>query len=314
MSAAKRTALITKLQKVLKKHFKPHLPPADRPILEHLLYACCLEDARPDAADQVFALLQERYFDWNEVRVTSQTELAEVMGALKSPAAAANRLKRSLQAVFEEYYTFALEDIFKKLNLGEAVKRVERLEGVSPFVTSYLVQHAFGGHAIPLSQGGIEVLRIIGVISDAEAREKRAPGLERAIPKTKGIEFASLLQQLAAELAAAPFGPHIKSLLLEIDSDAKQRLPQRSSKSKKEAPSKSTGKSKSKTKSAEATAKSATPTANKKPAKKPASKPSSPKPASKSSAPKSSTPKAAGAKSKSASKSATKRLTKRKPR
>jgi endonuclease-3 len=104
---------------------------------------------------------------------------------------------------------------------------------VSPFVTAYLVQHAFGGHAIPLSQGGIEVLRIVGIISDAEARDKKAPGLERAIPKNKGMEFASLLQQLAAELAAAPFGPHIKSLLLEIDADSKQRLPQRANKSKK---------------------------------------------------------------------------------
>ena len=46
-----RAALLTKLHKVLKKHYKPVSPPKDRTVLEHLLYACCLENARPEAAD-----------------------------------------------------------------------------------------------------------------------------------------------------------------------------------------------------------------------------------------------------------------------
>ena len=43
--------------------------------LEHLLYGCLLETARYDAADEAFAKLKELYFDWNEIRVTTVTEV-----------------------------------------------------------------------------------------------------------------------------------------------------------------------------------------------------------------------------------------------
>ena len=50
-----------------------------------------------------------------------------------------------------------------------------------------------GGHSIPVSKGAIDVLYAVGVISDAEADKGQVPGLERAIPKNKGVEFGSLL-------------------------------------------------------------------------------------------------------------------------
>jgi len=75
MTTPNRSAIISKVYKVLKKHYKPTAPP-ERPALEHLIYACLLENARPDAADEAFAKLKELYFDWNEIRVTTVTELA----------------------------------------------------------------------------------------------------------------------------------------------------------------------------------------------------------------------------------------------
>ena len=54
MSIPNRASKITKAHKVLKKHYKPYVL-ADRPVLEHLLYACCLESAMHEAADEAFA-------------------------------------------------------------------------------------------------------------------------------------------------------------------------------------------------------------------------------------------------------------------
>ena len=54
-----RTAIISKLYKVIKKHYKPITPPADRTALEHLLYGCLLENSRYEAADEAFAKLKE---------------------------------------------------------------------------------------------------------------------------------------------------------------------------------------------------------------------------------------------------------------
>jgi hypothetical protein len=70
----------------------------------------------------------------------------------------------------------------------------------------------------------------VSAITEAEYEKHVVPGLERAIPKNKGVEFGSLLHQLAAELVASPYGPTARGILLEIDPEAKQRLPKRPAK------------------------------------------------------------------------------------
>jgi hypothetical protein len=218
-----RAAAIAKLYKVLKKHYKPIAPPAERTALEHLLYSCLLENARHEAADEAFAKLKELYFDWNEIRVTTVTELAEGMGGIPDAAAAAQRVKKSLQSVFEGGYSFDMEGM-KKQNLGKAEKDLEKITGSTPFVRAYFTQQALGGHSIPISKGSIDILHAVGIITDNEADKGQVPGLERAIPKNKGVEFGSLLQQLAAELVASPGSSKVKGILAEIDSDFKDRL------------------------------------------------------------------------------------------
>src|SRR5437773_11700339 len=101
MTTINRSAQLTKVHKVLKKHYKPVVPPAERMVLEHLLYACCLENARYESADEAFAKLKELYFDWNEIRVTTVSELAEVLAGIPDAVAAGQRIKKALQSVFE---------------------------------------------------------------------------------------------------------------------------------------------------------------------------------------------------------------------
>jgi endonuclease-3 len=228
MSTSNRATKLTKTHKILKKHYKP-VSTAERPVLEHLLYACCLSGDTHEAADEAFAKLQEAYFDWNEVRVTTVSELSEVMGALTNAASAASLLKRTLQSVFETYYSFDLE-FLKKENLGKAVKELEKLDGVGPFALAYVTQNGLGGHAIPTCTGALEVLRILGVISDSEAEQNRVPGMERAISKRNGVDFGSMLHQLGVDFDTAPFSPRVRGILLEIAPDAKDRFPKRASK------------------------------------------------------------------------------------
>jgi hypothetical protein len=218
-----RAAIISKLYKVLKKHYKPVEPPASRTALEHLLYGCLLENARYDAADEAFAKLKELYFDWNEIRVTTVTELAEGMGSIPDSSSAAQRVKRALQSIFEGGYSFDIEAL-KKQNLGKAEKDLEKVNGSTPFVRSYVTQHALAGHSIPISKGAIDVLYAVGIINDSEADKWQVPGLERAIPKNKGVEFGSLLQQLASDLVASPGSSKVRGILSEIDPAFKDRL------------------------------------------------------------------------------------------
>lgn len=234
MSTPNRAAKLVKAHKILKKHYEPVPSQTDRTLLEHLLYACCLENASFEQADEAYARLQQSYFDWNEIRVTTVAELAEVLAVLTEPSAAAARLKRSLQSVFDAHYSFDLEPL-KKQNIGKSVKRLEKYEGVSPFGVAFVTQHALAGHSIPADQGTLGVLLALAVITEAEAAKSHVPGMERAIPKNKGVEFASLLHQLGAEFFANPYSPKIKAILGEIDPESKDRLPKKPTKKEEEA-------------------------------------------------------------------------------
>jgi endonuclease-3 len=271
MAKTDRSAQFTKLQKVLKKHYEPVLPLTDRSVLEHLLFALCLENSYYDKAEDVFARLQ-LYDDWNEVRVTSQTELSEIMAPLGDPAGAAARVKGVLQSIFEQglfdqKYEFNIDHL-RKQNIGKAIKELEKFPSVTPFALAYVTQAALGGHAIPLDKGALDALRLLDLVADKDFAKGHVPGLERSVPKNKGAEIGSLLHQLGADFFNAAHTPRVRTILLEINSDAKDRLPRRPG---KEGEGESAGEikaaAKSKTPRAERTSKSE-PKAESKPAEK----------------------------------------------
>ena len=150
-------------------------------------------------------------------------------------AAAAQRLKRVLQHVFETTYSFDLEGLRKK-NLGPASESLKKIDGSTNFAVAYVTQSALGGHAIPLDAGTLEVMRILDLATDQEVESGTIAGLERAIAKSKGVEFGSMLHQLGADFTLNPFAADLRAKLLEVDPEAKNRWPKRHTrKSKTEA-------------------------------------------------------------------------------
>ncbi|NIL96949.1 MAG: hypothetical protein GTO53_05585 [Planctomycetales bacterium] len=224
--AISRSSMIARLHKTLKKKFTPYTPNTRLSVLEQLIFACCLEDAQENDAQRAFNAIEEQFFDWNEVRVSSVKELSEVTQMLPFPRQAALRVKKTLQSVFEANYSFDLEKL-KKENLGVAIKKLYKYDGVTPFAVAFVTQTALGGHAIPVSRGSLEALYILGIINEKEKKNYNVPGMERAISKSKGIEFGSLLNQLGCQLRRSPYGTTTRKILLDIAPDAKDRLPKR---------------------------------------------------------------------------------------
>lgn len=234
--AVNRSGLYSKIHKVLKKHYKPAEPNVRLPLMQQLLYGCCLENASAEAADKALAALESDYYDWNEVRVSTATELSESIQMLPDPLSAGNRARQILQSIFETNYSFDLEQL-KKENIGAAVKKLRKLKGVTPFTVAYVTQITLSGHSIPVGSGALEVLYIVGAVTEKERKNYAVPGLERAISKSRGVEFGSLLNQLGAEFMRAPHGPALRKIVLQIAPDAKDRLPKRKS-TKQEEPKK----------------------------------------------------------------------------
>jgi endonuclease III len=287
MSNKNRGDRIQLLHKVVKKYYKPVATPEGRAVLEHLIYACCLEDARYESADEAFHRLQESYFDWNEVRVTTVTELAEVLHNLPDPSAAAVRVKKNLQSIFETRYSFEIEDMVK-MNQGKAIQELEKLGGISKFVLGYTIQNSLGGHAIPVSDSIMKILIATEIVTEAEAAKRQAPGLERTIAKSKGLEFSSCVHQFAVDCLLQPTSKQIKAMLKEagaVEPAPKKEEPKPAPKpektqttkvvAKKEPEPEPAAKTKAKTAAAPPPVKTATKSAAQAPAKaaeKPASK------------------------------------------
>ena len=130
MVSGNRTELLKELYKAIKKQVTPTFP-QERNVLENFIFGTCLEDAGYEAAETAFAALKETLSGWNEVRVSSPAELAEMMPQLPDPRGTAIRIKKILNAIFEERYAFDLEDL-RKQNLTTAFAKLESIPAVQP--------------------------------------------------------------------------------------------------------------------------------------------------------------------------------------
>jgi endonuclease-3 len=130
------------------------------------------------------------------------------------------------QGLFDQKYEFNIDHL-RKQNIGKAIKELEKFPSVTPFALAYVTQAALGGHAIPLDKGTLDALKVLDLVAEKDYEKGHVPGLERSVPKNKGAEFASLLHQLGADFFSAAHTPRVRSILLEINPDAKDRLPKR---------------------------------------------------------------------------------------
>lgn len=210
-----RSSKIEQLFKSLRKHFKTVPSTPERSVIDHIVYASILEETTFDQADEALAKLLQAYVDYNEIRVTTAIELAELIAPGKIGVSSAQRLKRILQSIYETRYAFDIEDT-KKGNLSKSVEFLNALKGMTPFVSNYVNQNALGGHAIGISDAALELSVVLGIITEAEAAKKSIPGLERTVAKSKGVEFFQLMHQLAVGFAANPKNATVTAIFKEF--------------------------------------------------------------------------------------------------
>jgi endonuclease III len=189
---------LSQLFTILKKRY-PAAEAEPRPVLEQLLYAVCREGATREQADRAFRSLRERFFDWNEIRVSSVREIEEVLDDLPQPEVRAQRLISLLQEVFETTFSFDLEVLHKK-GLKQAAKQISRYQAANDYAVAWVLQQTLGGHAVPLDAPTLRVLRRLGLIEgEGEDLEALRASLEHLIPKAKGSLFGDLVSALADE-------------------------------------------------------------------------------------------------------------------
>jgi endonuclease-3 len=170
------------------------------PVLEQFLYAVCREGTTREKADRAFRALTERFFDWNEIRVSSPREIEEALDELPDAESRAHRLVSLLQEVFETTFSFDLEPLQKK-GQKQAAKQLTRYQAANDYAVAWVTQQAFGGHALPLDGPSIRCLRRLRLLdNDQDDPETLRMSLEHLVPKIRGPLFIELVSALSDEL------------------------------------------------------------------------------------------------------------------
>jgi endonuclease III len=187
---------------LLKKKFAAGTQPEPRAVLEEALYAIIREGVPSSIADRAYSNVKHVFIDLNEIRVSTVQEVADALIDVPHAGLRAERILGLLQEVFEDLYSFNLDDLAKK-GLKQAAKQLSRYKlGVNDFVVAWVTQRALGGHAIPLDEPTIRVLRRMGVLEGEpnepfEDLEATRGTVEHFITKAKGFEFTEEMIQLA---------------------------------------------------------------------------------------------------------------------
>jgi endonuclease III len=167
-------------------------------ILSQFAYAICREGAVPEIADQAYRRLVDRFFDWNEIRVSSPREIQEMMDGLPHAEDRAVRLIRMLQEVFETTFSFDMEPLIKK-GAKPAAKHLSRYAAASDFAVSWIMLNCFDTHSLPLDAPCTRVLHRLGLVDGGADPGAVREGLESLVPKSKGHQITDSLSQIAHE-------------------------------------------------------------------------------------------------------------------
>jgi len=173
--------------------------PEERPVLEQFIYGLCRENATAEQAERAYRFLRDRFFDWNEIRVSSTRELEEAFDGMSGAELRAQRLISFLQEVFETTFSFDLEGLEKK-GVKVAGKQLSRYQSANEYVTSWVIQRSLAGHAIPLDAPTLRCCRRLGLLENNQEDEEAArASLEHLIPKAKATQWCDSVSQIAAE-------------------------------------------------------------------------------------------------------------------
>ena len=258
--------LLNQAYTALKKRFP--LPTLDaeakRPLLEELIFAICREGTTHADADAAYERLRKSFVDWNEIRVSTVQEVADVLRPIPNAGLRAGWIIGVLHAVFEMNYAYDIGDLEKKglkqaakqisryfnakdldsKGLKQAAKQISRFKQVNDYAVAWVMQRSLGGHAIPLDGPTVRVLQRLGVVEevDPDDLESLRGGIEHVIPKARGPEFTELLSLHAKELCTekdplcakcpllsdCPTGQELTSKKPEKDKDKPDGKPKKS--------------------------------------------------------------------------------------
>lgn len=222
-----RPKIVARLMKLLKKEFGGLPKRQPMPVLETMVYGILLENSTFEAADAAYERLTTEFFDWNEIRVSTVTELEPVFGDLSEPHWRAQRVRHLLYYVFDHQYSWDFDGL-KRKKLDLTTKQLSKIKYLPPFVCYYLMLTSLGTHALPVDDRMVKAAVWTGILPVGCDEESGPELLKGFIKKADCLEFFWYLKCLSTSSQASfldDWKPSIDEPVADI-SEAEERVGQ----------------------------------------------------------------------------------------
>jgi endonuclease-3 len=184
-------SLLTRIRKV---YPAPQLTRPQADPTEEMVWATLLEDSTEGTAKVAMSRLTGQFVDFNELRVSQQEEIVEVLpGTLSEASARADRMIDNLQAIFDREDTLDLSRL-RDASKREARQFISSLPGMTPFVEGRVCLFALGIHAMPVDRTLVELLKAQAVVHPQTDPKDTQGFLERVVPARESAAVAGLLE------------------------------------------------------------------------------------------------------------------------
>jgi endonuclease III len=201
---------LKKLFSILKKGDEKPKKSVYQNAVESIVFAVLSENSNESTARAALKKIQSHFVDFNDLRVARIEETVEVISSdIPEAEKCAVRLASILNAIFQKYDCLTLEDLMTagKKNAKEIL---EKFNGMTSFVSAYVMLTAMNTHSIPLTEKMVQYLKSYGVIDPQSGSDQTAAFLERQISAVNAYAFYAAVRH-DSELA----NPKAAQLLAE---------------------------------------------------------------------------------------------------
>ncbi len=209
--AADKSQVCRKFVSALHKLYGKSVPKIELPVVETMLFAACLEDNSWDPAESGLKKLLSSFFDLNEIRVSSVSELELVLAPLYQADWKGLRIRSILRFVFETTYSYDFEKL-RRQTLEQAIKNLKKMPEVTPFIRDFVLHEILGSHIVCLDTSMLTAAKWLGLVPENSDLNEGTEYLKGGLKKSEVSEFCYLLRCLATDPKFIPrFADHAET-------------------------------------------------------------------------------------------------------
>jgi len=199
--ASKYAKKIKKLMSGMTK-VRPGETPTGTEAVALLIESVLQADTTKAQAREAFEAIQGEFIDFNELRVSPPKDIVDcVKKDFPHARRKAEIITTTLNNIFERTYDVSI-DYMAKMTKRDLRRHLREL-GLDAYSTAGVVMQVFGGHAVPVDETLVEVLKMNGCVHPDSDRDDVQGFLERIIPQKDGLAAQEFFRELIRKSARA---------------------------------------------------------------------------------------------------------------